>query len=60
LAFAGSLFYNVFTYKTKGKPKDIWRLGWIGLLGLLGLLPGFGPGFFGLYGFFGFFGIKKK
>lgn len=60
LAFIVCVFYNIFTYKTKGTPKDLWKLGWLGLLGLIGLLPNFGPGFYGLYGFFGFFGLRKK
>ncbi len=59
LAFFASIPFNLFTYKTKGKPKDLWKLGWLGILGLVGLLPNFGPGFYGLYGFFGFFGFKK-
>lgn len=60
LAFVISLAYNIFTYSQKGKPKDLWKIGWLGLLGLIGLLPRFGPGFYGLYGFFGFFGLKKN
>jgi cytochrome c biogenesis factor len=59
-AFVISILYNFYTYKTQGRPKDLWQLGWLGLLGLIGLLPRFGPGFYGLYGFFGFFGLKKK
>lgn len=60
LAFMVSLFYNIYTYKTKGKPKDLWQLGWLGLLGLVGFWPRFGPRFYGLYGFFGFFGLKGR
>lgn len=60
LGFLVSVVYNIFTYRTKGKPKDLWRLGWLGLLGLLGTLPGFKKGFFGFFGFYGFFGLKRK
>ena len=63
LAFLGFLLsipFNIVTYKLKGKPKDLWKLGWLGLIGLLGFLPWFGYGFYGFYGFFGFFGLRKK
>lgn len=60
LGFLVSVVYNVFTYRTKGKPKDLWKLGWLGLLGLLGALPGFTKGFFAFYAFFGFYGLERK
>lgn len=60
LAFVLSVAYSIYTYKTKGKPKDLWQLGWLGLLGLIGFSPRFGPRFYGLYGFFGFFGLKER
>jgi len=53
------VFYNVTTYATTGKPKDLWKLGWIGLFGLIALVPGFSYGLFGFFGFFAFFGTKK-
>jgi hypothetical protein len=59
-AFLISLVFNIFNYKKKGQPKDLWKLGWLGLLGLIGFLPRFGPGFYGFYGLFGFFGLKKN
>ena len=58
LAFAGSVVYNIILHRTKGKPKDIWKLGFLGLVGLLGLIPGF-TGFFGFFGFFAFFGLRN-
>lgn len=58
LVFIISIGYNTYTHIRKGKPKDLWRLGWLGIMGLVGFLPSFGPGFFGLYGFFAFFGLK--
>lgn len=60
LGFLASVVYNIFTYRTKGKPKDLWRLGWLGILGLLGALPDFKKGFFSFYAFFGFYGLKRK
>lgn len=60
LGFLVSIGYNIFTYIRRGKPKDLWKVGWLGLLGLVGLLPNFGSGFYGLYGFFAFFGLKKR
>lgn len=54
-----SLLFNVFMYLRTGKPKDVWKFGWIGFLGFLGFVPGLGVAFFGLYGFYGFFGFKK-
>jgi len=58
LCFILSIIYNTFTYIRKGKPEDLWKLGWLGLFGLIGLLPNFGLGFYGLFGFYGFFGAK--
>lgn len=58
LGFFVSIIYNLITYITKGKPKDLWKLGWLGLFGLVGLIPGFRCGLFGFFGFFGFFGAK--
>lgn len=60
LGFAVSVAYNIYTYATKGRPKDIWKLGWLGLVGLLGILPQFSVGLYGFYGFFAFFALKKK
>ena len=60
LAFIGSIIYNLITYFAKGKPKDIWKLAFLGLIGLIGLIPNFGPGFYGFFGFFGFFGARKN
>ncbi len=59
LAFLISVFYNIVIYMKTGKPKDLWKLGWIGLFGLIALVPGFSYGLFGFFGFFGFFGAKK-
>lgn len=60
LGFLISVVYNIFTYRTKGEPKDLWKLGWLGILGILGTLPGFGKGFFVFYAFFAFFGVGRK
>lgn len=60
LGFVVSVVYNIITYKTKGRPKDLWRIGFIGLFGLIGLIPQFGPGFYGFFGFFGFFGLRRR
>ncbi|MEJ2441413.1 MAG: hypothetical protein P8Y06_00610 [Patescibacteria group bacterium] len=60
LVFFLSIFYNFFTYRKKGVPKDIWKLGFLGLIGLLGMLPGFNTRLFGFFGFFGFFGSKRN
>jgi len=57
LGFAASIVFNIVTYSRKRKPKDLWKLGWIGLFGLLGLVGS--PGLYGFFGFFGFFGAKK-
>lgn len=59
-AFIISTVYNVFTYIRYGKPKDIWKLGWLGLFGLIGLIPTFGPGLYAFFGFYAFFGLKRK
>ncbi|MFC1612323.1 hypothetical protein ACFL29_00535 [Patescibacteria group bacterium] len=59
-AFIISVIYNTTLYITKGKPVDIYKLGFLGLLGLIGLIPQFGPGLFGFFGFFGFFGARGK
>ncbi|KPJ55476.1 hypothetical protein AMJ49_07075 [Parcubacteria bacterium DG_74_2] len=45
--FVLSVFQNTFSYIRKGKPKDLWTLGFMGFFGLIGLLPGFSYGFFG-------------
>jgi len=37
-----------------GKPKDLWKLDWLGVTGLIGFSSCFGPKFYGLYGFFAF------
>ena len=55
LAFAGSVVYNIILYRTRGKPEDIWKLGFLGLVGLLGLIPEF-TGFFGFLAFLVFLG----
>ena len=60
LGFLVAVVYNVFTYRTRGKPKDLWRLGWLGVLGLIGALPGFKKVFSAFYAFFGFYGLKRK
>jgi len=57
LGFVISVVQNTINYIRKGKPRDLWKLGWIGLFGLLGL--GGSTGLFGFFGFFGFFGAKK-
>jgi hypothetical protein len=60
LGFLLSIIYNTFTFLRKGKPKDWWKVGFLGFLGLVGFFPNFGPKFYGLYGFFGLFGFRKK
>lgn len=61
--FPLSIVYNVFTYMTKRKPRDVWKLGFLGLIGLLGLIPAEGlypfTFFYGFFGLFAFFGLKK-
>lgn len=59
LGFAISVVYNIILHRTKGKPKDIWKLGFLGLVGLIGLIPKF-TGFFGFFGFFAFFGLRNN
>jgi len=59
-AFLASIIYNLYTYKKRGEPKDLWKLGWLGLLGWLGFFSRFGPRLYGFYGFFGFFGLKRE
>jgi len=58
-AFPASLVYNVYTYKQTGKPRDLWKTGFLGLFGILGALPGLEVGFYGFFGLFAFFGLKK-
>lgn len=52
LGFVLSIIQNTFSYIRKGKPKDLWTLGFMGIFGLIGLFPGFSYGFFGLIAFF--------
>ena len=33
VGFVASVLYNTVSYIRKGKPDDLWKLGWIGLLG---------------------------
>lgn len=56
--FIISVFYNVITYIKKDKPKDLWKLGWLGFVGLLGLF--IAPGLSVLSPFLGFFGLMRK
>ena len=58
-AFPASLVYNAYTYHHHGKPKDLWKIGFLGLFGILGALPGLEVGFYGFFGLFAFFGLKK-
>jgi len=57
--FVLSVIQNTFSYFRKGKPKDLWTLGFMGIFGLIGLFPGFSYGFFGFFGLIGFFGAKS-
>ena len=57
LAFVVSVVYVVTNFVRTGKPKDLWKLGWLGIFGLLGI---FTPNLYGFFGFFGFFGLRKK
>jgi hypothetical protein len=61
--FPFSIVYNVFTYVTRKKPKDLWKLGFLGLIGLLGLIQNRGrysfTFFYSFFGLFAFFGLKK-
>ncbi len=57
ILFGISVLYNVITYIKKGKPQDLWKLGWLGFIGLLGLI--IIPGISVLSVFMGFFGLKK-
>ena len=56
LAFWVAVVYAVVLYLNRGKPKDIWKLGWLGALGVLSI---FAPPMIVFYGFFAFFGVKK-
>lgn len=56
LGFFISVILNTLLYVNQGRPKDIWKLGWLGLFGILGI---FAPGLFGFFGFFGYFGLKR-
>lgn len=58
--FILSVFYNIWTLSRSGRPKDIWKLGYIAFLGLLGIIPNFNFGFFGFLGFLGFFTFKNQ
>ena len=57
--FVLSVIQNTFSYIRKGKPKDLWTLGFMAIFGFIGLLPGFSYGFFGFFGLIGFFGAKS-
>jgi hypothetical protein len=57
--FVLSVIQNTFSYFRKGKPKDLWKIGFIAFFGLIGLLPGFSYGFFGFFGLIGFFGARS-
>lgn len=57
LAFFASIIYVILLYLNHGKPKDIWKLGWLGVFGVLSI---FAPIMTFFYAFFGFFGLKKK
>jgi len=59
LGFVLSVIQNTFSYIKKGKPKDLWTLGFMAAFGFIGLLPGFSYGFFGFFGLVGFFGAKS-
>jgi len=65
--FLASVFYNVITFVRKDKPRDLWKLGWLGFVGLfspfvfsyiLGLQAV--SAFFELSVFLGFFGLFRK
>jgi hypothetical protein len=58
-AFPMSLIYNTYTYHHERKPKDIWKIGFLGLFGILGAFPGLEVAFYGFFGLFAFFGLKK-
>lgn len=55
-AFYVSVVYNIITYLNRKKPKDIWKMGWLGVLGILSI---FIPAMITFYGFFALFGLKK-
>lgn len=57
LGFILSVIWNTISYLKTGKPKDLWKVGWLGFFGLFGLLNS--PGLFGLFGLYGFFGAKS-
>ncbi len=66
-AFVASVFYNVVTFIKKDKPRDLWKLGWLGFVGLLApfvspYIFGFQAisGFFQLSIFLGLFGFYRK
>lgn len=42
-----------------GKPKDLWKVGWLGLFGFVGLIPGSSPKLCYLFVLFGFFGCSR-
>jgi hypothetical protein len=56
-SFYNSVLYNILTYLSKEKPKDIWKLGWLGILGILTI---FAPFMVTFYVFFAFFGLKNS
>ncbi len=58
-AFPLMLIYDVYTYHHEGKPKDLWKIGFLGLFGILGALPRLEVSFYGFFGLFAFFGLKK-
>jgi len=58
-AFLLYLVAGTIIHVKKGKPKDWWKIGFLGFIGLFGFIPQFGPIFFGFYFLFGFYGFKK-
>jgi len=56
-SFLLAVISDIITYLNQGKPKDLWKLGWLGVLGGLSLWVW--PMVF-FYVFFAFFGLKRK
>lgn len=56
-SFLIAVIYDITTFLNQGKPKDLWKLGWLGVLGSLSLW--LWPMVF-FYVFFAFFGLNKK